>query len=74
MKTADIDSITNSLIQAMDKELRKHGITMFTSNHDEYRTLIQTMVSVIVLDHQRSEKKGQITEEVRKLLKPPLTG
>jgi len=67
MKTSDVDSITNSVIQAMDKEMRKNGVTTFTRNHNEYRPAIQTMVAAIIFDHQHAEHRARIESEVNKL-------
>ncbi len=67
MKTSDIDSITNSVIQQMDREMRKNGITTFTPDHDIYRPAVKAMVTAIVFDQQRAEKQSQIDEEISKL-------
>lgn len=67
MKTTDVDSMTNRVIQAMDQEMRKIGVTTFTPNHDMYRPAIQAMVAAIIFDDQRAEKQAQIAQEVNKL-------
>jgi hypothetical protein len=67
VKTTDIDSITNSVLQVMDNEMRKNGVTTFTPNHDDYRPAVRAMVSAIVFDQQRAAKQSQIAEEISKL-------
>lgn len=49
--TTDIDSVTNSIMMAMDKELRKNGLAPAGHrHHNGNRALIRGMVAIIVND------------------------
>lgn len=52
-KTKDLDSITNSVMMAIDKELRKNGLAPAGHRHYEgNRSLIRGMVAMLVMDEK----------------------
>ena len=58
--TTDTDSITNSLMMAMDKEMRKYGLgPAFQLQHVGNRALMRTMVAAI------QQKSKEITDDTR---------
>ena len=58
MKTIDVSSITNSVMQAWEKECRKNGITpAFHRLYKSHRTLVEGMVAMTVADHINKEGK-----------------
>jgi len=50
-KTTDVSSITNSVMMAIDKEMRKNEIWTFQKKHHQVRPIINAMVKEIVADH-----------------------
>ncbi len=49
--TTEISSLTNSVMQAIDKEMRKNEIFTFQKKTAEVRPIINALVSQIVTDH-----------------------
>lgn len=50
-KTADVSSITNSVMMAIDKEFRKNEVYSFPRKHGAVRPIIHAMVAQIMADH-----------------------
>jgi len=58
MKTTDIESLTNSVLQAIEKEFRKNDMGgAFHRQSAILRTMIRANVSIVVADHKAHTRK-----------------
>lgn len=56
--TRDLDSITNSVMMAIDKELRKNGLAPAGHRHYEgNRTLIKGMIGIMLNEEEENGGK-----------------
>ncbi len=50
-KTADVSSITNSVMMAFDKEFRKNEVYSFPRKHAEVRPIVHALVAQVMAEH-----------------------
>lgn len=63
--TTDIESLTNSVMQAMEKEFRKNDMGgAFHAQYDANRAIILGMVASVVVDHLADFAPNQMSEAV----------